>query len=499
MENVAEILQQQNRMIQLMQEQITRLSQLGTHPTNSNSNNVNVPWPAPLNVNLDPEDAFRMFKAAWLNYCKATQMDTWPSDQNARKVSILMSAIGEESLQKYNRFGIVENIQTCEEVLDIMASKLVPKKNIIYNRYIFLARNQDISEPFNIFYSDLIRLIDECDYKDFRDEMLRDKIVLGIHDTSLKKELLKKDKLTLNDAINHCRASEVTEKQMKSLTVSASLADNNIKKVFKLRKCKFCGNEHEFKKGICPAWGKECSACKGKNHFSQVCKKKKKNVREIRNEMETVLEERNDDQDSSSDSDHIVVNKISYISKKIKNAECPLKFKVGKNWIDFNCLLDTAADECIIGKSNLENMFGKKYCEKNMRQSKKQLYGFGGNNIVICGEIDLLVKTQIKNTVTKYQITFQVVHTDHIPLLSCNACTNMGLITFCKEVRQKSNTDNIIEKYQTVFDGQGRFAGEVNLEIDESVPPVIQKARRIPIALRTFPTVLNNTTILKTI
>ncbi|XP_073962917.1 uncharacterized protein [Choristoneura fumiferana] len=61
----------------------------------------------------------------------------------------------------------------------------------------------------------------------------------------------------------------------------------------------------------------------------------------------------------------------------------------------------------------------------------------------------------------------------------------MGLVKFCKEVRcnYSQETQNILSKYNSVFEGRGSFSGEIDLEIDKSVPPVVQKARRIPVAL----------------
>ena len=48
----------------------------------------------------------------------------------------------------------------------------------------------------------------------------------------------------------------------------------------KQMKCKFCSKVHAMKKESCPAWGKSCDACKGKNHFknSERCPKYKRNV-----------------------------------------------------------------------------------------------------------------------------------------------------------------------------------------------------------------------------
>ena len=37
--------------------------------------------------------------------------------------------------------------------------------------------------------------------------------------------------------------------------------------------CHFCGHEQERKREKCPAWGKTCDNCKGRNHFKSKCKK----------------------------------------------------------------------------------------------------------------------------------------------------------------------------------------------------------------------------------
>ena len=35
--------------------------------------------------------------------------------------------------------------------------------------------------------------------------------------------------------------------------------------------CKFCGKKHEWKKEVCPAWGKRCTKCNRLNHFAGLC------------------------------------------------------------------------------------------------------------------------------------------------------------------------------------------------------------------------------------
>lgn len=35
--------------------------------------------------------------------------------------------------------------------------------------------------------------------------------------------------------------------------------------------CKFCGKVHTMRKEECPAWGKTCMSCGGRNNFAAVC------------------------------------------------------------------------------------------------------------------------------------------------------------------------------------------------------------------------------------
>lgn len=80
-----------------------------------------------------------------------------------------------------------------------------------------------------------------------------------------------------------------------------------------------------------------------------------------------------------------------------------------------------------------------------------------------------------------------MVGVEHGFLLSENACVSMGLIKYCKQLindnqqKLRSQLNDIVNEFEDVFCGIGKFPDPVKLEIDNSVPPVIQKARRIPV------------------
>jgi len=102
----------------------------------------------------------------------------------------------------------------------------------VHERYKFNTRCQLQGENFDAFYSELRALADKCGFN-YRpatdeaptpfDEMLRDRIVLGIRDDSLRKKLISQgNTLTLDQAVRICRSSEVTSTVMQSVTQGAS-------------------------------------------------------------------------------------------------------------------------------------------------------------------------------------------------------------------------------------------------------------------------------------
>ena len=109
------------------------------------------------------------------------------------------------------------------------------------------------------------------------------------------------DSLTLEKAVKLCRAYEQSNKQVKEFRDSSNLPSSATKvnkvsqklssRVPRSKKseggnrharkhnegmkvnCNYCGFEHERSKEKCPAWGKTCDNCKGRNHFKSKCKK----------------------------------------------------------------------------------------------------------------------------------------------------------------------------------------------------------------------------------
>ena len=119
--------------------------------------------------------------------------------------------------------------------------------------------------------------------------MIRDRIVCGVRDRTLRKKLLQVQELTLKKCLDMCRSAEATLTQLEAMSVQNSPSHpppevNYVKKPFKgadkssfVKDCPFCGQAHEKERSKCPAFGKFWSACqKKKKQFALKCAQKKK-------------------------------------------------------------------------------------------------------------------------------------------------------------------------------------------------------------------------------
>lgn len=98
----------------------------------------------------------------------------------------------------------------------------VVKKNIVYERARFNMRKQDANETVDAFVTALCALAEHCNYGTLRDELIRDRIVVGLADTRLSERMQMEKDLDLEKAINMARQSEDIKKQQNTLRSKVS-------------------------------------------------------------------------------------------------------------------------------------------------------------------------------------------------------------------------------------------------------------------------------------
>lgn len=76
-----------------------------------------------------------------------------------------------------------------ETVRNRFEQHFVKRRNIIFERARFNQRKQEDGETANSFVTVLYSLAEHCGYGDLQDEMIRDRIVVGIRDAVLSEKL----------------------------------------------------------------------------------------------------------------------------------------------------------------------------------------------------------------------------------------------------------------------------------------------------------------------
>ena len=91
------------------------------------------------------------------------------------------------------------------------------KKNVICERANFNMRQQEEGEPEDALITALYNLASKCDYRTLNDELIRDRIVVGIRNQSLSEKMQLDETLTLEKATRIARESEAVRKQQPQL------------------------------------------------------------------------------------------------------------------------------------------------------------------------------------------------------------------------------------------------------------------------------------------
>ena len=226
--------------------------------------------------------------------------------EDKKKVAILLTVAGAEVQEVFRTFTYepakaavgdqpavpAETAEQFNTVVRKFTELCVPRKNVIYERNVFHTRVQGEGATIDSFTMDLRLKSQSCEFGSLQDSLIRDRVVVGIRDSKIKERLLRGSELTLERAIDICKANEAAQAQMKVLTGAENSASMNMirkqkqmnprrKQVPvveqatrnvqtpKQKQCKRCGTAHKFRE--CPARGVTCDKCGGRNHYASKC------------------------------------------------------------------------------------------------------------------------------------------------------------------------------------------------------------------------------------
>ena len=214
------------------------------------------------------------------------------------QVSTLVYSLGDKAEDILTSFNLKEDeLKEYATVKGKFESYFVKRRNTIYERARFNSRSQGENESVDEFIADLYRLAENCGYGTLHDELVRDRIVVGIKDGKLSEKLQLEAGLTVDSCITKVWQSESVRKQQ---GIARGYRDDKIAiqavKTHKQRKitgsapkphsCSRCGRSPPHGRQQCPANQATCHRCHKKGHFKHCCKTKV-GVKEVKQDCDT--------------------------------------------------------------------------------------------------------------------------------------------------------------------------------------------------------------------
>lgn len=150
---------------------------------------------------------------AWKNwiqrynvYMTATGNNHLDDDQ---QIAILLNLLGEEAIHIYNTFPETDSVK---EVIKLFEAYCNRKETVIQERFKFFNAKQKPNQSVDNYILELQTLSSTCAFFE-RDNMCRDKLIIGLMDVGLQERLLKMDPLDLDTAADFCRSFEASQQQ----------------------------------------------------------------------------------------------------------------------------------------------------------------------------------------------------------------------------------------------------------------------------------------------
>ena len=239
--------------------------------------------------------------------------------------------------------------------------------------------------------------------------------------------------------------------------------------------CRQCGLVWPYKTSPCPAKGKTCWKCGKPNHFAKMCLTKSTPNRITSNSTANnqinvnQVSAAQDELASSSDDKYLYTINHSLNAPKIPK----VSVKIGD--VVVKMVIDTGATTDILDEATYRNIHQN---EDTASADHKTFVCLGSDSqLTILGKFDATIafKDKYKDT------TIHVIQGNHGSLLSYKTVMELGILDL--HVNHVSDTvpvhEQLCRQYSGIFKNDiGRLKGvEVKLHIDQSVPPVPQRAR----------------------
>ncbi|UYV65760.1 K02A2.6-like [Cordylochernes scorpioides] len=409
--------------------------------------------------------------------------------EEADKIDLFMYLMGDraDDIFRTFKFEKEEEATKIDSVLKAFDSHFCVRKNIIYERAKFNSRIQEDREPVDEFITSLYKLADSCEFEGLHEQLIRDRIVVGVRDKALSERMQLDSELTLEKAVKMVRQQEAVRQQQVDLQrPSTSQKVNQVKfnskklspkqqqqpsgkkeKSAKTRsRCPKCGGFTHREGQACRAEGQRCNLCSKTGHFANCCPDKQaktaevKAVSELDEEIGFLLEVSAVEDSSNLDDDEGECRRRWTAEIQVNGKQ--LKFK-----------LDSQADVTCVPLCLFKKIMG----QQRLVKSDIDLRAAEFSELQTVG---MFVST-LRNGNYEIKEKIYVIRRLSEPLLSRRACE---LLNLARRIEVVATRINPIKEFPEVFEGLGQIGNPYEIKLKPGAKPyAVHTPRRVPIPL----------------
>ncbi|UYV72447.1 hypothetical protein LAZ67_9003186, partial [Cordylochernes scorpioides] len=390
--------------------------------------------------------------------------------EEADKIDLFMYLMGAraDDIFRTFKFEKKEEATKIDSVLKAFDSHFCVRKNIIYERAKFNSRIQEDREPVDDFITSLYKLADSCEFEGLHEQLIRDRIVVGVRDKALSERMQLDSELTLEKAVKMVRQQEAVQQQQVDLQrPSTSQKVNQVKfnskkqspkqqqqpsrkkeKSAKTRsRCPKCGGFTHREGQACRAEGQRCNLCSKTGHFANCCPDKQaktaevKAVSELDEEIGFLLEVSATEDSSNLDDDEGECRRRWTAEIQVNGKQ--LKFK-----------LDSQADVTCVPLCLFKKIMG----QQRLVESDINLRAAEFSELQTVG---MFIST-LQNGNYEIKEKIYVIRRLSEPLLSRRACE---LLNLAKRIEVVATRINPIKEFPEVFEGLGQIGNPYEIKL----------------------------------
>lgn len=450
--------------------------------------------PAAMSEEGNMATNWREWKLAFDYYLIAAGKENATSKE---KCALFLHVIGKGGRDILEELDLEDKEKTdYEKLVAKFALHCDPTRNVNYERHVFFETYQR-EDSFDKYLSALKFKSKSCEFGQLRSSLILTQIIRGLKDSGMRERLLAKTKLNLEEAVTWCRAAESASKQSEacggaraaagaaatSAAAGAELALEAVRagggrrpfsrpaaagatrqqqgyrnRDSAVSSCDNCGRKHGAG-DKCSARSVKCYRCDKTGHFARLCRARF--VAEI------------EDEEEIEDCAEIRESLLCSLSVDEVGGKCDSWFQ--EVLIDNVCVnfkLDSGAEASIMSfRAFKEAGFDERILKKNnciLREVSKA-------KLPVLGYFEPVLSYNKVQTRQK----MYVLNLNCTNLLGIRACRELKLIVRNEKIGEISEI-NIDE---SVFEGLGCLPTIYKIQVDNTVPPVVNASRKVPIKI----------------